>query len=318
MLAYIEKSLKDDEKIKQLNFDNKIYIKNYKNIFDKNFPAWKKERAVIFAKLDSSCLTKAPLWYGHEPFAYFLKNSLNCVFDCRYCFLKGAFKTDIPVFFLNYDDMKNEVVQALKSFDKTYPLWFYSSDYSDNFAMNGLSNFIEEFVPFFEKLDGAMMEIRTKSSNIKPLLDLWFVPKNTEIAFSLNPQELIEKYERWTASLDNRLEAISILLERWFKVWLRFLPLLPVKDYRKIYSKFIDYVDKKIDISKIYSSFASGLLFTKSDYNTMLQKDPQFDLLYYLKESEDGFVREEKEVREYFYELFQQLDKNCRICLDEI
>jgi hypothetical protein len=63
-------------------------------------------------------------------------------------------------------------------------------------------------VPFFEtsfltsllpKKEGnlalPMMEIRTKSNNIKPLLDLGFVPKNTEIAFSLNPQILVDKYE---------------------------------------------------------------------------------------------------------------------------
>lgn len=318
MIAYIEENLKDNEIIKKLNIDDKIYIKNYKNIFDKNFPSWKKEKAIIFAKLDNNCLTKTPLWYGHEQFAYFFKNSLNCIFDCRYCFLKGAFKTDIPVFFLNYDDMKDRIIQALKNFNKPYPLWFYSSNYSDNLAMNRFSNFIEEFVPFFEKLDGAMMEVRTKSSNIKPLLDLWFIPKNTEIAFSLNSQELIEKYERWTASLDDRLEAINILLEKWFKVWLRFLPLLPVKDYKKIYSQFIDYISKKVDISKIYSFFVSGLLFTKSDYNTMLKKDPHFDLLYYLKESKDWFVREEEEVRKYFYTLFQKLGKNCKICLDKI
>jgi hypothetical protein len=40
------------------------------------------------------------------------------------------------------------------------------------------------------------MELRTKSGNIKPLLDLNFVPKNTEICFSLNPQNLIDKYEK--------------------------------------------------------------------------------------------------------------------------
>jgi hypothetical protein len=38
--------------------------------------------------------------------------------------------------------------------------------------MNNLSNFIENFIPFFEKFDNTKMEIRTKSSNIKPLLDL--------------------------------------------------------------------------------------------------------------------------------------------------
>jgi sulfatase maturation enzyme AslB (radical SAM superfamily) len=29
--------------------------------------------------------------------SFFFKTSLNCVFDCSYCFLKGAFKNDIPV-----------------------------------------------------------------------------------------------------------------------------------------------------------------------------------------------------------------------------
>jgi len=70
-------------------------------------------------------------------------------------------------------------------------------------------------------------------------------------------------------------------------VGLRFLPLLPVKNYKQIYSEFVDYVSKKIDLCKIYSTFASGLLYTKSDYNTMLKKDPYFDLLYYLKEDKD-------------------------------
>jgi len=317
MIAYVEESLKNNKIIQKLEFNEKIYIKNYKNIFDKNFPNWEKEKAIIFAKLNSSCLTKAPLKYWHEEFAYFLKNSLNCVFDCRYCYLKWAFKNDIPVFFLNYEDMKKEIKQALENFNNTYSLWFYSSDYSDNLAMNWFSHFVEEFVPFFENLEKAMMEIRTKSTNIKPLLDLWFVPKNTEIAFSLNPQKLIEKYEKKTTSLDERLQAIQTLLDKWYKVGLRFLPLLPVKNYKQIYSEFVDYVSKKIDLCKIYSTFASGLLYTKSDYNTMLKKDPYFDLLYYLKEDKDWFVRENEEVRKFFYDLFSKLDENCKICLDK-
>jgi hypothetical protein len=38
--------------------------------------------------------------------------------------------------------------------------------------MNGISGFLEEFVPFFEQFNNAMMEIRSKSANIKPILDL--------------------------------------------------------------------------------------------------------------------------------------------------
>jgi hypothetical protein len=38
--------------------------------------------------------------------------------------------------------------------------------------MDILSNFSSEFVQFFEQFDNTKMEIRTKSANIKPLLDL--------------------------------------------------------------------------------------------------------------------------------------------------
>jgi hypothetical protein len=151
--------------------------------------------------------------------------------------LKGAFKNDIPVYFVNYDDIKKEIVERIEKIPLSPALssqgrkgeegdfelklkqnlaykdkiWFYSSDYSDILGMDNISGFLEEFVPFFENIplspalspkgrkgveSIAMMEIRTKSANIKPILDLGFVPKNTEFAFSLNPQELIDKYEK--------------------------------------------------------------------------------------------------------------------------
>ena len=324
MLVYIENKIKNNSQV--LSFIDKfknidvVYVDNYKNIFDKKMPVWNKEKTIIFAELKWNCLTQAPEDYGHERFSYFLKNSLNCIFDCRYCFLKWAFVNDFQVYFVNYDDMKEEISLSLENYKKLWlkqrKLWFYSSDYSDNLWMTGFSNFVQEFVPFFETLDGAMMEIRTKSVNIQPLLDLWFIPQNTEIAFSLNPQELIEKYEKWVASLDDRIQAVNILLEKWFKVWLRFLPLLPVENYQQIYWEFIDYIKQKIPMDKISSTFASGLLYTKADYINILKKDPYFDIMYLLEENEDGFVREKKEIRDWFYNQFRQLDKKCMVCLD--
>jgi hypothetical protein len=135
---------------------------------------------------------------------------------------------------VNYDDIKEEIVEKISEISEQTQeeviqenndfelklkqnlaykdkIWFYSSDYSDILGMDNISGFLEEFVPFFEKIplspalspkgrkgaeSIAMMEIRTKSANIKPILDLGFVPKNTEFAFSLNPQELIDKYEK--------------------------------------------------------------------------------------------------------------------------
>lgn len=324
MLIYIEKQAKDYSQTKKIleKYKNAkvIFIDNYKNIFDKNYKNLDTKKALIIAKLNSKSVSRAPCWYWHSESSYFFKTWLNCVFDCSYCYLKWAFKNDNIVLFVNYDDIKNEIEEKISELRKELPdsaHWFYSWDYSDIVWIDNLSNFIENFVPFFEKFwDDVMMEIRTKSSNVKPFLDLWFIPKNTEISFSLNPEILVKKYEKWASSLEKRIEAINILLEKWFKVWLRFLPILPVKNWEEVYSEFIAYIKEKIDISKIYSSFASWLLYTKKDYNKMLQKYPDLDILYMLELENDDFYRESKVFRNKIYTMFKEFDKRCIFCLD--
>lgn len=356
MIIYIEKEIKDYLRVKKIieKFKNStiIFIDNYKNIFTKKLPEGANKNSFVLAKLKVTSISDSPINYWHNnKNSYFLKTSINCIFDCSYCFLKWAFKNDIPIYFLNYSDIKKEVYEKIKNLNHTkniisekndYELklkinknyenkfWFYSWDYSDILWMDSICGFIEEFVPFFEKLDNTMMEIRTKSSNIKPILDLWFIPKNTEFAFSLNPQELIKKYEIWTSSLDDRIKSINILIDNGYNVWLRFLPLLPVKNYEKIYTNFVEYIKIKIDMNKISSTFVSWLLYTKSDYSNMLKKYPKLDILYKLKEEKykidskwknsiinDWFIREPLEMRNFFYNLFKNLDEKCFICLDK-
>ena len=330
MIIYIETQAKDYPQTKKIlkKFPNAdiVWIKNFKNIFDKNIPFnMSLKPSFIIAKLNSPAILKAPSWYWHNNSqAFFLKTSLNCVFDCDYCFLKWAFKNDIPVYFVNYEDIKKQIIQTIENVKKSNNLldcykkaiWFYSSDYSDILWMNWISWFVEEFVPFFEQFENVMMEIRTKSTAINSLLNLNFVPKNTEIAFSLNPQILIEKYEKWTASLDDRINAINTLVEKWFKVWLRFLPCLPVKNYQEIYTQFVEYIKWKIDFEKISSIFVSWLLYTKEDYKNILKKMPNLDVLYFLEDDDWTFIRASKQARKFFYKLFKPLHKQSFICLD--
>lgn len=321
MIIYLEKKVKDNSITKHIleKYEDKdiVLIDNYKNIFDKNF-AWKIEKSIIIASVNNAILD-APAWYGHSWKGYFLKNSLNCVFDCKYCYLKWAFKNDIQVFFVNYDDMKEQIlekIKALRSFSHT-PIWFYTSDYSDNLATDNLTLFTSEFFPFFSSLENVKAEIRTKSINISNILKQ--IPsKNIEIAFSLNPSEVIEKYELKTPLLDARIKAINTLLDAGWQVGIRFLPLLEIENYKEVYKDFLEYVVKKIDFNKIYSVFIGWLLYTKEDYNKMLKKEPYLDLLYKLEDSKDGFIREKREVRDYFYLLFDKYikDQKCNRCLD--
>ena len=320
MIIYIEKQALEYKQTKILLEKFKkstiIYIDNYKNIFDKDLSNLNTSKSLIIAKLNSNAVSEAPPWYWHTDSAFFFKTSLNCIYDCSYCYLKWAFKNDNMVVFVNYDDIKKQIIQKINSLSKDKTHWFYSSDYSDILWMDWFSNFMEEFIEFFEQFDNVKMEIRTKWANIKPILDLGFVPKNTEISFSLNPQVLIERYEKWTASLNARLDAIKKLQDLWYKVGVRYLPLLPVKDYEKIYSDFIDEISQKIDVSNTYSSFASWLLYTKKDYNKILSKYKDLDILHMLELDNDWFYRESKKVRNTFYTMFKKLDNKCILCLE--
>ncbi len=83
-----------------------------------------------------------------------------------------------------------------------------------------------------------------------------------------------------------------------------------------IYTEFATEIKSKIDMFKINSTFASGLLYTKRDYNNILKKYPDLDILYMLELWEDEFYREAKEVRENLYKLFKNLDNKCMLCLE--
>lgn len=330
MIFYIEKEIINSEQVQKIlkKFSKSknlqiLEINNYKNLFDKKISWEKWENIFILAKLKSNPITTAPPKYWHNWNAYFFKTSLNCIFDCSYCFLKWAFKNMYPVLFLNYSDIQKEIENKILEIKKENPnhetIRFYSSDYSDIQGFDFMSDFNENFVKFFEKFDNVMMETRTKSADIENFLEMeknWFVPKNTEIAFSLNPQNLIEKYEHWTSSLEARFSAINKLLNKWFKVWLRFLPLLPVQNYEEIYKKFLEEVKKNIDMEKIFSVFATWLLYTKDDYKKILAKNPELDILYQLQDWWDWFFREKEKVRRNFYKIFEEFHEKTIICLD--
>jgi len=155
------------------------------------------------------------------------------------------FKSDIPVYFVDYEYIWEKLVEAIENIREDgnkETIWLYSSDYSDIQGMDVFSGFNDFFIPRIEKLDGVMMESRTKSPNIQSLLAASRVlesdhatsnpgynsPQNIEIAYSLNPQKIIEQYEHATASLDQRIGNINTLLETGWKVGIRIQPIMPV------------------------------------------------------------------------------------------
>lgn len=321
MIIYIEKSLIDDPRSQEMAavFPNAtvLQIDNYKNIFDIAI-LWTTQKTIVLAEVHTSII-QAPIFYGYTGKWFFLKNSLNCIYNCKYCYLQGMFKNDINVFFVNYRHIINQIKDTLEKNTSSKDIRFYSSDYSDNLATDNFTNFTREFIPLFSQLHGAKMEIRTKSTNISWLLAI-NPTTNVEIAFSLSPQSIIDSYEHGTPWLSERIQTIHTLLDAGWQVGIRFMPLIEVKDYKEVYEKFIDTILQEIPIEDIYSIFIGWILFTKEDYKTLLKKQPYMDVLYKMSYENDGFYRQDREVRDYFYSLFLQRIqwKKVNVCFDSI
>ena len=142
-----------------------------------------------------------------------------------------------------------------------------------------------------------------------------------EIAFSLSPRIIAEKYELWTATLDNKLNAINQLLEKWFRVGLRFLPLLPVENFQQIYSDFLDEVINEIDTNKISSIAIAPLIFNQWDYNVLIKKyqnDSDFSFINNLEQNEHQLRTCSDDEISAFKELFTNKFKEKNLFRDYI
>ena len=333
MLIYYESKVKDLPITKEIfeKFWNseKIEIQHYKNLFDIKIWNYTTEPIIILAKQEHIAILPTPDNYWFPWKSFFFKPWLNCFFNCKYCYLQWTFRNRFPVFFLNYEDMQKEILNQIQKERKTWfdgQITFYASNYTDLLATEDISQFHKNFLPFCETLpDNVLIETRTKSANITTLINYvkkWNKPTDKlEIAFSLSPKSIAEKYELWTAALEQKINAINTLIDNWYRVWLRFLPLLPVNNFLQIYSEFLDKIVNSILIEKVSSIAIAPLIFNEWDYNVLIKKyqnDYDFSFINNLQKNEhDLRTCSDKEIST-FKELFDNKFKSYNLFWDYI
>lgn len=324
MILYIETQAKHypqtDHIIRIFPRAEIVRIKHYKNLFDKNI-THTTEDCLIVARLTGKALLPVPESYGYGAHSYFLRTQLNCVFDCAYCYLKGAFRNDFPVYFVNYDEIQEQItteIDRVRATGYKDQIWIYPSNWTDLVGSEHIGSFHQQFVSFFETLENVMIESRTKSIMMKPLLDLGIVPKHTELAFSLNAHEIIQQFERATPPLEKRIKAVNQMLDAGWKVGLRLMPLIPVSDYLPIYERFFQQLREQINIDRCSSLFFGWFLLTTNDQKLMQKKDPDSALRPLLKQHDGTLMRTWENQRRELYALIMHYFPDAKVSMDEM
>src|SRR5262249_22212658 len=135
----------------------------------------------------------------------------------------------------------------------------------------------------------ALLELRTKSTQIRSLLDL-DVPGNVVVAWSLTPEEVAEAVEHLTPSVDRRLRAMSRLAERGWRLGLRFDPLVYDASYRERYRNLFAHVFSTVPRPSFTSVSRGPFRLSDSASRTVVRLYPEEPLFAAPVAEEEGRV----------------------------
>lgn len=233
----------------------KITCGRYGEVFNpkaQNFRLQKQQPALILAEKYKNFALPAPAGYGIGAARnYYFSHMLNCLYDCRYCFLQGMYQSANYVLFVNYEDFQQDIRQlCLNTPDE--PVHFFSGYDCDSLALEPVTGFAEQFLPFFATLPNAWLELRTKSTQVRSLLNREPLPRCI-VAFSLSPDQIAVKVEAKAPSVGRRLDALCKLQEQGWQIGLRFDPLIYQAGYQQQYRELFEQVFSRIDLNRLHS-----------------------------------------------------------------
>jgi spore photoproduct lyase len=233
----------------------KIICGRYGEVFNpkaQNFRLQKQQPALILAEKYKNFALPAPTGYGIGAARnYYFSHMLNCLYDCRYCFLQGMYQSANYVLFVNYEDFQQDIRQLCQD-TPDEPVHFFSGYDCDSLALEPVTGFAEQFLPFFATLPNAWLELRTKSTQVRSLLNREPLPRCI-VAFSLSPDPIAAKVEAKAPSVGRRLDALCKLQEQGWQIGLRFDPLIYQTGYQQQYRELFEQVFSRIDLNRLHS-----------------------------------------------------------------
>lgn len=191
-----------------------------------------------------------------------INQTLNCPMCCSYCILQYYLNQPATVVYTNFVDILAELLTKVRR----QPRRFFrigTGELGDSLAVTGSVYFVRQAIEMFAGIPNALLELKTKSVAIDDLLELEHGGR-TVLAWSLNPQAIIDQEEHKTAHLMPRLAAARRAAEAGYLLAFHFDPILHVQDWAKLYGELLDELYLQIDPSRIVWVSMGSLRFPPS------------------------------------------------------
>ena len=294
-----------------------IEIEDYKKIFNKNgqdFQIQKLSTKLILAKKQPPFIYPATDIIQDSGFSnfYYCTPILNCIYNCEYCFLQGMYSSANIVVFTNTVEVKDAVKkQILERKYPDEPLLLSLSYNTDILALENILPLTKQWIDFANNTDDLFMEIRTKSgltssfNKLKPSKKILF-------AWTLSPNNIIQKYEHKTPLLERRIMSIQKIVDSGWPVRLSFDPILIYPNWEEDYKQMFERIKETISGDKIFDITIGVFRMSDDFFNRIKKTKPDSDLFYNNYDNSNNVKTVTKDQKEMVRDFaLSQLDGYC-------
>ena len=173
----------------------------------------------------------------------------NCTIGCHYCVLQQYLSENCNVVYVDTENIVDEALARYQTLNRKL-IRVGTGELGDSLLFEPWTLEGVRLAQAFSKYDHIMFELKTKTVNIETLLEIE-PPKNCVIAWSLNPQTLIDKYEPLASSLEERIAAAKIVSEKGYRIAFHFDPIIEIENGEQLYAEVIKQLSENLSAEKI-------------------------------------------------------------------
>lgn len=206
-------------------------------------------------------LKKCPGTQGFVCCNYAVINTVTgCPLDCTYCILQ-AYLANNPMIriFANTGDLFSELEDALAASPQRH-FRIGTGELTDSLALDSVTDFSRELVPFFAAQRNATLELKTKTDCVENLLDLPHGGR-TVVGWSVNPESLIRSDEKGAPSLAERLDAARRCHGAGYRIAFHFDPIVFEPGWEERYRPVVEKIFEAVPAVSVAWVSLGGLRF---------------------------------------------------------
>ena len=158
---------------------------------------------------------------------------MGCAFRCSYCTVQTFYEDTAQV----ASDLAAKLDRIQLDPDRFYHIG--TGQASDSLLWGNRLGLLDALCGFAERNPNVLLELKTKSDNVGPLLERT-LPENIVCSWSLNTPTVITNEEHGTAALDARLKGARRLADRGQRVAFHFHPMVYYNNWREEYEQVAD------------------------------------------------------------------------------